>query len=356
MSQPLEGVRVVEYRSGAGASYCAALLGDLGAHVDKIIGAHPADPSERARNRRLAEEAYLDEGKKLIEGSEGIEKVLGLVARAHIVVSGGEPVNGDGAALRAEYEVFAKKNPDLVYVALTPFGTYGPGSGWHGGDLNAQALSGWTWIVGLPGEAPLSMNYDMGALQQGLVAAGATIAALLERGSQGGGGEFVDISEADVIAACIRMYSLTYRFLNIELTRNGLRAPGSSGRYPHTILPCKDGYISIICRSPVDWGRFVEMMGSPAWASEPRYQDFLRMGADYPDEVDALIIPWLMEHTKAELGQMAVDFRVPLAPVCTIQEALNNEQFKHRGFLVDRGIDGKKFKVPGSAAHWTRQS
>jgi crotonobetainyl-CoA:carnitine CoA-transferase CaiB-like acyl-CoA transferase len=98
----------------------------------------------------------------------------------------------------------------------------------------------------------------------------------------------------------------------------------------------------------------MEMMGNPEWAKEPRYQDFLRMGADYPDEVDALIIPWLMEHTKAQLGQLAVKYRVPLAPVATVQEALGNEQFAHRGFFIEREIDGKRFKVPGSAAHWTR--
>jgi CoA:oxalate CoA-transferase len=204
------------------------------------------------RSRQLAEEAYLNADKTQLDGVVGDESFRALVRQSHIVISGSDPVQGNGGDLRRVYDSIVEENPDLIFVALTPFGTYGPASGWHGGDLNAQALSGWTWIVGMPGEAPLSMNFDMGALQQGLVAAGATLAALLERGSEGAGGEFVDISEADVIAACIRMYSLTYRFLNINLTRNGLRAPGSSGRYPHTILPCKDGFISTICRSPVD--------------------------------------------------------------------------------------------------------
>jgi crotonobetainyl-CoA:carnitine CoA-transferase CaiB-like acyl-CoA transferase len=353
MNSALEGVRIVECGHSASAAFCASLLSDLGAHVDKVVESRPADVTEQARVRRLAEETYLDSSKNILQGIIGDDSFLELVRRSHIVVRGIDPSFGEAPDLRSEYDRLREVNPDLVYVALTPFGTFGPGSAWHGGDLNAQAISGWTWIVGNPDEAPLSINYDMGPLQQGLGAAGATLAALLERGSSGEGGEFVDVSEADVIAACIRMYSLSYRFLNIYMTRNGHRAPGSSGRYPHTILPCKDGYISTICRSPTDWGRFLDMMGNPAWSSEPRYNDFFKMGTEYAEEVDALIIPWLMEHTKADMGRLAVQYRVPLAPVCTVEEALDNEQFAHRGFFVEREINGTVVRVPGSSAAWT---
>lgn len=356
MSQPLAGVRVLEYGSGAGAAYCAALLADLGAHVDKVLKPETDEVTEDAVLRRKAERAYLDSGKSLVDDDYGGDVFLDRVRSCHIIVRGDDPATGDAGALRQEYETLRSENSALVFVALTPFGVVGPGSGWFGGDLNAQALSGWTWITGMPGEAPLTMNYGMGALQQGLGAAGAALAALLERGGADGDGEFVDVSEADVIAACIRMYSLTYRFLNIELTRNGRRAPGSSGRYPHTMLPCKDGFISTICRSETDWSRFLEMMGNPEWGQEPRYQDFFKMGTEYPDEVDALVVPWLMEHTKAELGQMAVDFRVPLAPVCTVEEALASTQFEHRGFFRTREVDGTRVRVPGQVAHWSRPS
>lgn len=353
MNQPLEGVRVVEYGSGAGSAYCSALLGNLGAHVDKVVRTPPSDVTELARVRRLSEETFLDAEKSILVGEPEGAAFLDLVKKSQIVVRGHDPIDGEADLIRGEYESLREINPDLIFVALTPFGTFGPAASWHGGDLNAQAMSGWTWIVGLPDEAPLTMNYDMGAMQQGLVAAGATIAALLERGSSGAGGEFVDIAEADVIASCIRMYSMTYRALDITLTRNGHRAPGSSGRYPHTILPCKDGYISTMCRSAIDWSRFVEMLGNPSWTSEPRYQNFMLMGKDYPDEVDALIVPWLMQHTKSELGSLAVKFRVPLAPVFTIEEALGNDQFLYRGFLVDRQVDDRVIRVPGSVARWS---
>ena len=251
--------------------------------------------------------------------------------------------------IRSEYESCRSVNEDIVYLALTPFGVRGFASQWAGTDLHAQSMSGWTYLVGNPGEAPLAMNYDIGALQLGIAGAGAAIAALLGRGRSGG--EFVDVSEADVVAAAMRMYSMTYLFLGIPLRRQGLRAPGSSGRYPHTLLPCKDGYISTICRSALDWDRFLEMMGRPDWAESPRYQDFYLMGTEYPDEVDALIVPWLMEHTKQELGELAAKFKVPLAPVHTVDEVLADPQLRHRNFFRHVPDGERDVRVPGLIAN-----
>lgn len=350
---PLSGLKVLEYGSGVGAAYCAKLLGDLGAEVVKIraIGGPGQIPEANLQVR--AEALYLDSDKEVVEDAIGSPEFLRRFSGADIVVRGCDPSDGPAAGLRAEYERWRGESTGLVFVALTPFGVSGPGSAWHGGDLNAQALSGWTYITGKPDEAPLSMNYGMGALQHGLSAAGAALAASLQRG-RGQGGDFVDVSEADVIASTMRMYSLTYRFLGIEPRRNGLRAPGSSGRYPHTLLPCKDGYISTICRSEQDWSRFLEMMGNPAWGEEPRYRNFFAMGTEYPDEVDALIIPWLMEHTRDEMGDLATRYRVPLAPIRTVDEVLRDSQLAHRDFFGSRASEGRDVRLPGIAAIPTR--
>jgi len=348
---PLTGVTVLEYGTGVAVGYCGALLADLGAEVVKVHSARPV-PSEEAALRTRAEALYLDMDKTVVHDEIGGNAFRERFAAADVVLRGYDPSDGRAPDLRGEYDQWRGDSDGLVFVAVTPFGVTGPGSGWHGGDLNAQGLSGWTAITGMPGEAPLSMSYGIGALQHGLNAAGATVAALIERGGHQGG-EFVDVSEADVIAACIRMYSLTYRFLGIPLERNGLRAPGSSGRYPHTILPCKDGYISTICRSETDWNRFLDMMGNPSWGDEPRYRDFFAMATDYPDEVDALIIPWLMEHTKDQLAELATTYKVPLAPVRTADEVVREPQFEHRGFFRTRELDGREILVPGRVAHWT---
>jgi CoA:oxalate CoA-transferase len=349
----LSDVRVLEYGTGVGAAYTAELLRQLGAQVEKLKPADATGLSPRGRLRRRAEEVFLDTDKMVVDEQIGSESFKQRFAAADIVIRGYDPSDGDAANLRGEYEQWRGCNDELIFVAVSPFGVFGAGASWHGGTLEAQSISGWTYITGNPGEAPLSMNYGIGSLMQGINAASAAIVALLERGNEQGG-EFVDVSEADVIAAAIRMYSLTYRFLEIPLKRNGLRAPGSSGRYPHTALPCKDGYISTICRSEQDWNRFLEMMGNPSWGNEPRYRDFFGMATEYADEVDALIIPWLMEHTKDEIAELATKYKVPIAPLRTADEVVRDQQFAYRGFFRKVDVNGREVSLPGQVAHWRR--
>jgi crotonobetainyl-CoA:carnitine CoA-transferase CaiB-like acyl-CoA transferase len=350
LTDALEGVRVLEYGTGIGVGYCGALLAGLGARVEKIATQKAADGPGPAGLRNRAEAIFLDADKTIIDEEVGGESFRRRFAEAKVVLRGYDPSEGEAPQIREEYERW-RHGDNLIFVAVTPFGVSGPASRWHGGDLQAQSLSGWTWITGMPGEAPLSMNYGIGALQHGLNAAGAAVAALLATGD--GGGEFVDVSEADVIAATMRMYSLVYRFLGIPLKRGGLRAPGSSGRYPHTVLPCKDGYISVICRSNQDWDRFLAMMGNPSWGDEPRYRDFYAMGTEYADEVDALVIPWLMERTKEELSALATEYKVPLAPVRTTKEVMRDPQFAYRHFFRWRTDGNTSIQVPGQVALWT---
>jgi crotonobetainyl-CoA:carnitine CoA-transferase CaiB-like acyl-CoA transferase len=343
---PLKGTAVLEYGTGVAVRYAGALLASLGANVVRY-GATSAGTDLRSR----AENVYLDSDKTLMEEDAASAGFTAAFAAADIVLRGYDPTDGDVAQIRDEYERWRAGSDKLVFVAVSPFGVSGPGSAWHGGDLQAQTLSGWTSITGNPGEAPLSMNYGIGALQHGIHAAAAAVAGMFERGA-GGGGDFVDVAESDVIAACMKMYSLTYRFLGIRMDRNGLRAPGSSGRYPHTALPCKDGYIITICRSVTEWERFLQMMGNPAWGDEARYRDFYAMGTKYADEVDALVIPWLMEHTKDQIAELATRYKVPIAPLRTIDEVMRDQQFAHRGFLRTREVDGQPVVVPGAIAHY----
>lgn len=353
--QCLDGVRVLECGADVGTRFCGLFLGQLGAEVVRVEApSNMEPPTGGAALRRRAERAYLDQGKRLVACVLGDEKFLQELTAADIVLRGSgiaRPAQQTGP--RAEYRDWRVTNPELIFVALSPFGAAGELGRLNGGDLQAQALSGWVSIIGNPGEAPLSMPYGIAPMQQGISAAGAAIAALIQRDEERRS-EFVDISEAHIIAASIRQYAVVYRWSRIPLIRSGRRAPGSSGRYPHTVWPCADGLVMIILRSAVEWRRFVTMLGNPAWANEPRYQDFYAMGREYPDEVDALITPWMLERRKAEIAQLASEHGVPLAPLATADEVLGDEQLNAREFFVDVEFEGTTFSLPGLAAKFRR--
>jgi len=124
----LAGVRVLELGTGIGASFCTKLLGQLGAHVVKVTPPRPKPEAvtEEAALRERAEYVYLDAGKEAIECGLDTDAFLDEVHACDLLVHGLDPATGDAAAgLRAEYESLRRVKPDLIYVALTPFGTTG---------------------------------------------------------------------------------------------------------------------------------------------------------------------------------------------------------------------------------------
>lgn len=63
------------------------------------------------------------------------------------------------------------------------------------------------------------------------------------------------------------------------------------------------------------WRKLLEVMGDPAWAKDPRLKSRTVMNNEHGPEVDGYMEEWLTKHTKAELLQIALDNRIPLAPV-----------------------------------------
>jgi crotonobetainyl-CoA:carnitine CoA-transferase CaiB-like acyl-CoA transferase len=83
--------------------------------------------------------------------------------------------------------------PGLVVVSVTPFGLDSPRSGWLGGDLVCQAMSGMISYFGYRGERPARFGPQQASEMSGLAAClGALIALFGARRS--GHGDVVDIS------------------------------------------------------------------------------------------------------------------------------------------------------------------
>ncbi|MDO8673503.1 MAG: CoA transferase, partial [Dehalococcoidia bacterium] len=114
------------------------------------------------------------------------------------------------------------------------------------------------------------------------------------------------------------------------------------------VLPCKDGYVEIITTQDRHWHVFVDVLGNPEWASDPRYQNRVKM-SKYGDEIDALLAPWLMSHTKQEIFEICRERHLPFQPVRNMDEVLDSEQLRVREFFVEVDVPGSgKVKVPGA--------
>ncbi|WP_181762615.1 CoA transferase [Pseudarthrobacter sp. B4EP4b] len=337
----LEGKLVIEIGRTRAAAFAGKQLRDAGSEVVVL------QDDQRLTELGTPARIYLDAGKDIVTWNVDDDALLvkELIAHADAVVTDLptwelEARGLDAVALRAIA-------PRLAYVALTSVGWDVP-EGERAGELTMQAQSGLMHMVGHPDREPLSLPYGIGSLQLGLHGAAACATAIYEAANSGKGG-LAEISGVDVLASYVRIYGAVANYYEIPLRRDGRRAPGSGGRYPFGLFQCKDGYVAMICRSDREWASLLEMMGNPEWSKEDRYSNLYGIAMEYPDEVDALIDPWLRERTRAELLVLAQEFAVPVAPVQTVEEVAKDPQLREFRKFFDRVVtkDGQELHVPG---------
>lgn len=338
---PRPALRVVELGDMVSAPYCGRLFAKLGAEVVKVeppagdaarrVGPFPRGIPDPERSGLFT---FLNEGKAGvtldITTADGIAGLRRLLATADVLLTNLPiPVR---RRLGLDYPGLAATFPRLVVATTTVFGDDGPYADLPAAELDAFAVSGIAWAIGRPERAPLVLPFLQGEYQAGVNLAAATWLALFHR-RRSGRGQHVDVAMTDVLASYAGSNGIMYVAHGQRWQRAGNRAYGSGGVYPYTVLPCKDGAVCLIGRSRAEWARLVAAMGDPAWAREPRYQDLRAMGTQYPDEVDALVGPWLLARTRAELSAIAGEFGIPMAPLRTMAEVAATPQFTDRRFL-----------------------
>ena len=323
--------RVLEISDGIAGAYAGWLLQQLGAdvaRVDKEKVTCSADPLTLACS-------YFNVGKRA--SSESTSPVW---SNFEIVIT--DDVRQLEAVAGCSLAELSADSPTTIFAAATVFGLTGPLASAPAVPLDAQAVSGAAWALGEAGREPLSIPPGILECQAGAHLAAASLMAHYA----GAGPRVVDIALADVLSNYVAANCRFYIHHGMEWRRAGRRASNSGGAYPFVILPCKDGDVCLSGRTLKEWQRFVEAMGSPDWTRQPRYQKLRAMGQQYPEEVDALIQPWLRLHTKAEIAEIAHSHHLTIAPLRSFAEVLATSQLHDRGFLKTSVVADKTVLGP----------
>jgi crotonobetainyl-CoA:carnitine CoA-transferase CaiB-like acyl-CoA transferase len=361
----LSGLKVLEWADFIAGPYCGKLLADLGAEVVKVEKPGVGDearqrgpfPDHIPHPEKSGLFLYLNANKLGVtldvETATGTKIFKQLVKEADILIEDHAPAAMQSLGL--DYASLQEVNPALIMVSITAFGQTGPYKDYKGYAINSSALGGQSVCAGEPGREPLTPPMGLGHYQSGAAGATAAMAALFAR-DLNGKGQQVDISEAQVWATLhTGNQESSFIMHGMKRMRWGHRTPGV---YPYTILPCKDGFMSMIAIQGYQWKRFLELMGDgqvPEWyASDPRFQDRRELSLKYADEMDGLLAPWLTAHTKQEIYGLCREKRVPFAPVRNMEEVVNDEHLKVRDYFVefDHPVVGK-VKYPGAPGNFS---
>lgn len=344
----LHGIRVVEISKTASGASCGLLLADAGATVTKVeppagdparhsgpfVG--PAGPDTSApflALNRNKESVVLD-----LASDEGRGAAADLLAQADVLVTDLAPRELGAAGLVPEQ--LTRDHPRLVVAAITPYGLTGPYRDRPATALTVSAAGGLSIGIGDADREPLALPDVPTSWQSGLAGGIGVMAALFAR-RRTGRGQVLDVSETDVLATVHTGYHLpNFIYRGIGGIRAGHRM--GLGLYPMTVLPCADGYIYLSCPQMAQWRRFLELLGDPEWTQEPRYRNRRAMTEEYPDEVDALLSPWLMQRTKAEIFELCQAAHIPCAPLNSVADMVEDAHLREREFFahIDHPVAG----------------
>ena len=354
----LDGYKILDLSWHISGPYCTKALAEVGAEVVKVEKVDGGDPArmmppffeDDAHPEKSLLFLYLNTGKKSVtlnlKTDRGKDILKKLVGESDVLVENFSP--RVMPALGLDYEKLAQINPKLIMTSISNFGQNGPYRDYKASDITAMAMGGLMHMTGDIEREPLTYGGWQSQYQGGINAFAATMCALFYRdmGQGRGQGQHVDISIMESITQILELFDLVYQVTGGMYERSGTRW---ANRPAWGIYPCADGYVGLVSGPVRRWMQISKMMNEPLLA-DPKY---IAQRQELADEIDALMLGWLVQHTKEEIYHIAqsMEPKVPASPVRTPEDLLNSEQFKAREFFkeVEHPIVGKGL-YPGPAA------
>ncbi|MGR3496754.1 CaiB/BaiF CoA transferase family protein [Citreimonas sp.] len=322
----LKDIRVVELGTYITGPACGMHLADLGADVIKVERPGTGDPF-RAFKGGLYSPHYqtYNRNKRSIaldtKQPEDLQVLHDLVATADVFIQNFRP--GVAERLGAGEDELRKIKPDLIYCAISGFGTSGPSRDRPAYDTVAQAASGYLRLL-TPPENPRVIGPAIADAVTGQYAAMACLAALLER-STSGQGRRVDISMLEAMSH-FNLDSFTHYF-SVGEVMGPLSRPVVSQSYT---FECKDGkWVAIHMSSPTKfWEGLLDATGQQQLNEDPRFNERLER-IKHQDELIEHFTPIFKGKTRDEWCALLLENEVPHSPAYDSDEALEDPQAQH---------------------------
>jgi crotonobetainyl-CoA:carnitine CoA-transferase CaiB-like acyl-CoA transferase len=347
---PLSGIRVLDLSQVMAGPFCCMLLGDMGADVIKVEPPGVGDQTRKSMGFRMKGEdspgfLALNRNKRSItinlKTEAGRTAFYALAKTADVVVENSRP--GVARKLGVDYSTLSKLNPRLVYASISGFGQTGPWSQRPGFDLIAQAMSGIISAMGLPGAEPVKSGVPVGDLGAGLFALYGILSAVIGR-EKTGRGQYIDTSLFDA-ALALSVWETT------ELWATG-RSPGPLGTAnrmsaPYQAFSGSDGRFVVGAANQRLWLRFLEVIGRPELAQDPRYSDNKDRVA-YREVLAQDLAPTFATRTTHQWVDAFLEAGVPAGPINSYVEAFDNDHARERQAMIEieHPVEGK-FKALG---------
>lgn len=344
---PLEGYRVIELGQLLAGPFAGCMLGYFGAEVIKIEPPGSGDPIRGWREMRGDTSLWwrsIARNKKSVtidlKSADGVALVKRLIDSADVVIENFRPGVVEKWGLGPDE--FKASNPGLVYARISGYGQTGPYASKPGFASVCEGISGFRYVNGRPGEAPMRPNLSIGDTISGIHAALGITMALLEQ-KQSGEGQVVDVALYE------SMFNLMEAVVPEYDGAGVVREPSGStvtGIVPTNTYRCKDGkYVVIGGNGDSIFQRLMIAADYPKMAEDSRLST--NQGrVEHEAEIDLVLTEWCSENNADQILKILDQSRVPSGPIYNVEDMFNDEHFHARELFETVEINGEPLKIP----------
>ncbi|MEY2926487.1 MAG: hypothetical protein RL367_964 [Pseudomonadota bacterium] len=340
MTQPLRGIRVIDFSVLIAGPWATRMLADCGAEVIKIEAVGDGDVTRFAEpvvdGVSLVFAAY-NTGKQSVsldlKTPAGITAAKALIASADIVVENFRP--GVMKRLGLDYDSLVVDHPKLIYCAISGYGQTGPLAHKAAYAPVLAAFSGYdtVYIADQGGKVPpprttmfiadsLAAVYAFGAIQT----------ALVQRERFGVGGP-IDVT---LLESMMGLLAIQYQQAQVA---------GEVDATMFSPYKAADGYLHIPLVNPKNYASVYQTIGRPEWLADP---DFTTLPALLTRRADvfAAIADWAATKSCKDCEAAMLAVGIPCSLFLSPRDVLQEPHVIERGSMAPLALAQGQYKVP----------
>jgi crotonobetainyl-CoA:carnitine CoA-transferase CaiB-like acyl-CoA transferase len=353
--RPLEGFRVLELGQLIAGPFTGSVLAYFGAEVIKVEPPGRGDPIRQWRVVRDGSSLWwhsVGRNKKCItidlKSERGRELVKRLAARSDVLVENFRP--GTLEEWRLGPDDLKTVNADLIYARISGYGQTGPYANRPGFASVCEAISGFRYVNGFPGQAPVRPNLSIGDTIAALHAVLGIVMALLARRQQGLPGQVVDVAIYE------SMFNLMEAVVPEYAGAGVVREPAGTtvtGIVPTNTYRCHDGkYVVIGGNGDSIYKRLMHAIGRADLAEDPQLAHNPGR-VEREGEIDGAIAHWCSGLACAQVLAIMAQAEVPAGPIYSVADQFDDPHFRARGLFEEFPVNGKPLAIPAIAPRLT---
>lgn len=347
--KPLTGIRVLELGQLLAGPFTGTQLAYFGAEVIKVEPPKSGDPIRGWREVKDGTSLWwhsLARNKKSItldlKSARGRELVRQLVQKCDVLIENFRPGKMEEWGLGPEE--IKKINADIIYTRISGYGQTGPYAKKPGFASVTEGFSGFRYLNGFEGEAPVRANISMGDTVAGIQGFIGILLALIHRNkTTANQGQVVDVALYESMFNLLEAVVPEYDGAGVMRQPSGTTV---TGIVPTNTYRCEDGkYVIIGGNGDSIFKRLMKAAGYPQMAQDPRLAN--NQGrVKYEDEIDKALGQWCGSLTSDAVLEKLAQARVPAGPIYNVEDMMSDPHYQARELFEEVQVKNESLKIP----------